>query len=121
MSLFISETIFNNANIVIKKREIKFNIRLITTFTFVIESLTSYNYDLLILIYVENSFLKILIISSTTSLSIYRAILPSSLIYEIIIFTSIIYLIIADLYMRYALLNKFIIIRIIIMLSIIFI
>ena len=54
MLLFIFKTIFSDANIVIKKKEIKFNTRS------VIENLTSYDYNLLTFTFIENITLKVI-------------------------------------------------------------
>ena len=125
-SLFISETIFNNADIVIKKGEIT---HFAATFFFAVKSIASYKSSLSIFVFVENIAFKVtivtklflssktLVISSTNSFFTYRAISSSSFIYELYKKS---YFIIVDLYMRYASLSKFIIIRIIIVLLIMF-
>ena len=86
--LFISETMFNDANTAIKKREMKFN-----TYAFAAKSIASHKFNLSALAPVETS----------TSLLTYRFVLSLSSTYELY---KKLYLTIANLYIRYALLNK---------------
>ena len=104
-------------NIAFKKTEIKYFTYIIITFTFIVKSIKFHKFNLSTFIHVENIFLKTSII--IISLFTYQAISFFSFTYKIIILKT--YFIIADLYMRYALLSKLIIIYIIIMLFIIFI
>ena len=97
------------------------------TFIFVIKSLTPHDFNLSTLIFIENITFKItkavefslsLIISSTTSFFIYRVVLSLSFAYKLY---KKLYLIIADLYMRYTLLNKLRYITIIRIINVLFI
>ena len=105
------KSIISDANIVFKKKKIKFN----TLSFFIIKSISYYDFNLLILNFIENFILKFYLL---TSLLAYRAVLSLSFIYK---FYKKLYFTIANLYIRYILLNKFIITRIIIVLFIIFI
>ena len=94
-SFFISETTFSDANIVIKKREIKdytSNTHFVITSFFVTKSITSHKYNLLTFTPIE----------TLTSLLIYRFISPSSFTYELYKKS---YFTIVNLYIRYALLS----------------
>ena len=118
-SLFIFETISNDANIVIRKRKIKFNIRnhkyqklffnksdivikivsikffiFEKNVIFVVKNISSHKFNLLTFAFVE----------TLTLLSTYRFVLFSSLIYK---FYKKLYFIIVNLYMRYISLSKF--------------
>ena len=76
-----------------------------------------YKFNLLTLVFIESIIFKAIIIIET-SLLIYRFVLFLSFIYMLY---KKLYFTIVNLYIRYALLSKFIVIRIIIMLFIIFI
>ena len=110
------EKIFNSKN---KLYDYIRNYECATISFFATKSISSYKFNLSTFIHVENTSSKTLIISLTISSFIYRAISSSSLIYKLY---KKLYLTIVDLYMRYASLSKpsFTIIRIIIMLSIMF-
>ena len=114
-SLSVFEIIFNDANIAFKKAGIKYFTHIIIALIFAAKNITSHKFNLSALIFTESIILKAL---SSTSLSVYRAMLSLLFIYK---FYKKLYFIIADLYMRYILLSKFIIIRIMIVLFIIFI
>ena len=104
-SLFISETIFNDANIVIKKGKIT---HLAAISVSVAKSISVHKSNLSALVSVESIVFKITIIiefflSSTNSSLTYRAISSSSFIYKLYKKP---YLIIVDLYIRYTSLSK---------------
>ena len=128
-SFFISETIFNDANIVIRKREIKYFTHITITSISAVKSIASYKTNLLIFTFIESVIFKNIIVVKLflllISLLIYRAVSPSLFTYETLIK---LYLIVADLYIRYASLKfikfvhfRFTIRRIMIVLFIIFI
>ena len=89
-SLFIFETIFNDANTAIKKREIT---RFVATSASAAKSIMFYKSSLSAFVFVKTS----------TSLSAYRFVSSPSFIYESYKKS---YLMVADLYIRYALLSK---------------
>ena len=106
-SLFISETIFNDANTAIIKTKIKYFTHVMITFTFTAKSITSHKFNLLTLAFIESIVFKITIIIklflSLTSLLIYRFVLSLSLTYKS--YKKLCFIIV-NLYIHYILLNK---------------
>ena len=84
------------------KTRIKYFTHITITSIFIAKNIAFHIFNLSIFIHVENTSSKTLIISSTTSSFIYRAISSLSSIYQ----TIKLYLTIADLYMRYASLSR---------------
>ena len=60
MQFFIFKKIFNDANIAIKKKKIKFN----TLSFFIIKNILFYDFNLLILNFTKNTFLKALLLNT---------------------------------------------------------
>ena len=96
---YLFNLIFNNTNIIIKKREIT---RFATTFFFVAKNISSHKFNLSTFVFVESIILKVTIIIET-SLLFYRFVLFSSFTYQLY---KKLYFTIVDLYMRYTSLNK---------------
>ena len=102
--------IFNDVNIAIKKRRIKFNTRFITIFFFVIKSKIASENNIILFFIFERISSEI----CTFAIIAFISLIILSLIYRVISFLSFVYkfytksyLIIVDFYMRYSLLSKF--------------